>query len=50
MKYELTSNFVIFNGIKLYQIRALENKNNIKKGDLGGYISKKSKVTLIDRG
>lgn len=50
MKYELTSNFVIFNGIKLYQIRALENKNNIKKGDLGGYISKKSKVTLTDRG
>ena len=37
-KYELTDETIIYNGRKLYRIRALKDFANIKKGDLGGYI------------
>ena len=50
MRYELTSNYVIFNKIKLYQIRALENIGRIKIGDLGGYVSESSNINLINKG
>lgn len=50
MKYELTSNTVLFAGITLYQIRALEDCGNIKNGTLGGYISKSSNVQLGKKG
>ena len=45
MKYELTTNTKIFNGITLYQIRACINFSVIKKGDLGGRIEKESNLS-----
>lgn len=50
MRYELTSNTVLFAGITLYQIRALEDIGNTKKGELGGYISLSSKINLTGKG
>ena len=50
MRYELTSNTVLFAGVTLYQIRALEDIGNTKKGELGGYIDPNSKINLIGKG
>ena len=35
-KYKLTNESIIYNGRKLYRIKALKNFSNVKKGDLGG--------------
>jgi carbonic anhydrase/acetyltransferase-like protein (isoleucine patch superfamily) len=40
MKYELTTNTKTFNGIILYQIKALKDFGIIKNGSLGGWIEK----------
>ncbi len=37
-KYELTANFMTYNGRKLFQIKALVSFGLVKAGDLGGYI------------
>lgn len=37
-KYELTDITIIRYGITLYRIRALKDFNDVKKGDLGGYV------------
>ena len=38
MKYEMTDQSIIIQGIKLYRIKALKGFCNVKKGDLGGFI------------
>lgn len=38
-KYELTKNKTIVRGVTVYQILALKNFSDVKKGDLGGYVS-----------
>ena len=38
MKYELTSDSLIIDSVKLYRIRALQKFGDIKIGDLGGYL------------
>ena len=37
-KYELTDESIIYNGKKLYRIKALKDFSNVEKGELGGYI------------
>ena len=45
MKYELTENTKQINGITLYQIKALKDFVDVKKGDLGGWIKKQSNLS-----
>lgn len=47
-KYELTENYIIFNGKKLFQIKALISFGDVKPGDLGGYIEKESNLSHWD--
>lgn len=44
-KFELTSNFKVFLGRKLFQIRALISFGDVKEGDLGGYIEKEENLS-----
>lgn len=44
-KFELTTDSIIFCGIKLFRIRALREFGNVKAGDLGGYIEKESNLS-----
>ena len=45
-KYELTSNFKMCSGKKIFQIRALVNlKNGVKVGELGGWIEKEENLS-----
>lgn len=45
-KYELTANFKIdASGIKMYQIKALKDFGDVKKGDLGGYIEREENLS-----
>ena len=44
-KYEMTANTKMYFGRKLYQIRALVNFEDIKAGDLGGYIEKEENLS-----
>ena len=44
-KYEMTANTKMYFGRKLYQIRALVNFEDIKVGDLGGYIEKEENLS-----
>jgi len=37
-KYELTTNTISVYGTDLYQIKALRDFSDVKKGDLGGYV------------
>ena len=45
MKYKLTKNKKTIKEITLYQIEALKDFLNIKKGDLGGWIEKESNLS-----
>ena len=45
MKYELTTNFIQRADRKLYQIRALKDFQDVKAGDLGGYIEKERNLS-----
>jgi hypothetical protein len=45
MKYKLTKNKKTIGDITLYQIEALKDFSNIKKGDLGGWIQKPSNLS-----
>ena len=44
-KYELTSEFKIFLGRKLFRIRALISFGNVEAGDMGGYIEKEENLS-----
>jgi len=44
-KYKLTKKTKTVNGKKLYQIEALEDFSNIKKGEKGGWIEKESNLS-----
>ena len=44
-KFELTSNFKVFLGRKLFQIKALVSFGDVKEGDLGGYIEKEENLS-----
>ena len=44
-KFELTSNFKVFLGRKLFQIRALISFGDVKEGDLGGYVEKEENLS-----
>lgn len=45
-KYKMTSNYKIFLGKKLFQIRALVDLcNGVKAGELGGYIEKEGNLS-----
>lgn len=44
-KYEITSNTKEFAGRKLFQIRALKDFDDVKAGDLGGYIEKEENLS-----
>ena len=44
-KFELTSNFKVFLGRKLFQIRALISFGDVREGDLGGYIEKEENLS-----
>ena len=45
-KYELVKDIkIVFDGHTLYRIRALRDFNDIKKGDLGGYIEKEDNLS-----
>ena len=43
-KFELTSEFIYFFGIKLFRIKALIDFSDIKAGDLGGYVEKEENL------
>ena len=43
-KFELTSDFVIFFGKKLFRIRALIEFGDVKAGELGGYVEKEENL------
>ena len=43
-KFELTSNFKVFLGRKLFQIKAMVSFGDVKEGDLGGYIEKEENL------
>ena len=45
MKYKLTKNKKTIGEITLYQIEALKDFLNVKKGDLGGWIEKESNLS-----
>lgn len=44
-KYKLTNDIFIYNGIKLYKIEALKDFDNVKKGQLGGYIESEKNLS-----
>ena len=44
-KFKLTKNSKVVHGITLYQIQALKNLSNVKKGDLGGWIEKEENLS-----
>jgi len=45
MKYKLTKNKKTIGEITVYQIEALKDFLNVKKGDLGGWIEKESNLS-----
>ena len=48
-KYELVKDIkIVFDGHALYRIRALRDFNDVKKGDLGGYIEKEDNLSQDD--
>jgi NDP-sugar pyrophosphorylase family protein len=48
MKYKLTKNTKDVYGATLYQIQALKDFGNVKKGDLGGWIEKEENLCQED--
>lgn len=43
-KFELTAGFMTMDGVKLSRVRALRAFENVKKGDLGGYVEKEENL------
>ena len=46
LKYKLTENKKVINGITLYQIQALKSFNNVKINDLGGWVEKEENLSF----
>ena len=46
-KFELTTDFIIFCGIKLFRIRALIEFCDVKAGEVGGYIEKEKNLSQL---
>jgi UDP-3-O-[3-hydroxymyristoyl] glucosamine N-acyltransferase len=44
-KFELTNTILKYGESKLYQIRALQDFGNVKKGDLGGWVEKEENLS-----
>ena len=44
-KYKLTDETIEFNGVKLYRIEALRDFNDVKKGDIGGFIESEKNLS-----
>ena len=44
-KFKLTKNSKVINGTTFYQIQALKDFSNVKKGDLGGWIEKEKNLS-----
>ena len=44
-KFELTSDFKMYLGMKLFRIKALVDFGNVKAGDLGGYIEREENLS-----
>ena len=44
-KYIMTADTIVFAGIKLSRIKALRDFGNVKKGELGGYISSEKNLS-----
>lgn len=40
MKFQLSNETAVFNGITLYRIQALKDFGNVKSGDLGGFVQR----------
>jgi UDP-3-O-[3-hydroxymyristoyl] glucosamine N-acyltransferase len=49
MKYEITAETKYHGPVTLHRIKALEDSDNVKKGDLGGYIEKESNLDQAGR-
>ncbi|MDV7396875.1 hypothetical protein RZS08_36090, partial [Arthrospira platensis SPKY1] len=45
MKYELTDETKKYGDVTLHRIKALKDFNDVKKGDLGGWIEKESNLS-----
>lgn len=45
MKYELTTESIIVNGVTLYRIKALKDFGRLKKGDLGGFVESEKNLS-----
>ena len=45
MKYKLTTNFIIQNNKKLYQIQSLKIFSKVEVGELGGYIESEKNLS-----
>jgi hypothetical protein len=46
-KFELTTDSIIFCGIKLFRIRALIEFSDVKAGEVGGYIEKEKNLSQL---
>lgn len=46
-KFELTTDFITFCGVKLFRIRALIEFDDVKAGDVGGYIEKEKNLSQL---
>jgi len=44
-KYKLTENSIQYKGKTLYQIRALKDFTDVRKGDLGGYVESEANLS-----
>ncbi len=47
-KFELTTDFITFCGVKLFRIRALIEFDDVKAGDVGGYIEEEKNLSQLD--
>lgn len=43
-KFELTTDYIIVSGKKLFRIKALIQFGNVNPGDLGGYVEKEENL------
>ena len=50
MKYELTDDTIVIDGITLHRIKALKDFSDVKAGDLGGWIEKERNLSQIGDG
>jgi hypothetical protein len=48
MKYELTSETILFKGKTLFRIKSLTSFGDVVEGDLGGYLESKSNLSQVD--